>query len=83
MQLVQRKFRALATQGQTSSMDIEDSVVKIPLGIREFAVHRPSASDIRDIASMLLIICESFNQVEAEAKNLRRHRLQGPNRRPY
>jgi hypothetical protein len=70
MQLVQREFRALTAQGQTSSMHIEDGIVKIPLGIGEFAVHGPGASDIRDIASMLLILCESLNQVKVEAKEL-------------
>lgn len=52
MELVQRELGALAAQGQTSPMHVEDGVVQIPLGVREFAVHWPGASDIRDVASV-------------------------------
>jgi hypothetical protein len=58
MELVQGELRTLTAQGQTSPMHVEDGVVQIPLGIRKFPVHRPGASDVRDIASVFLEICQ-------------------------
>jgi hypothetical protein len=52
MELVQGELRALAAQGQTSPVHVEDGVVQIPLGIRKFAIYRPGASNIRNVASV-------------------------------
>ena len=60
VQFVQRKIRALAAEGETSPMHMEDGIVQISLRIREFAVDWECSCDVGDIASKFLCLDEHW-----------------------